>query len=79
MPDGKIANTNKVEQSWEEKETEGSSANVRLHKSFKGQYFLENWRGSMSYVTSEEAATWILLNEGLVPDDLTDIALRLEV
>jgi hypothetical protein len=47
-----------------------------LRKSKKGRYYVQHTScvqgecGSLDFVTSEEAARWLLLNDHVLPDDL---------
>ena len=50
-----------------------------LFKSAKGRYYIlhsSQWQGSRNYATEttpEEAAKWILLNDGKLPEDLAKL------
>lgn len=51
-----------------------------LHLSARGRYWIEStsqWQGSTPsarFVSREEAAQWLLMNEHELPDDLEDLA-----
>ena len=95
MPDGRIVNTDNAVQSWPEGTRRNGSNMVsvhtrsqwwheKLHKSPKGQYYIESgnaFKGailSAEYLTPEEAAVWLRVNDSALPDDLLNAATEIE-
>ena len=95
MPDGRIVNTDNAVHSWSEStklrgldkvsvHTNSQWWHETLHKSPKGQYYIESGNSfgtpahSSEYATQEEAAVWLHVNGSPIPDDLLDAASQVE-
>ena len=56
--------------------TGGQFEHQTLYKSRKGRYYVQNWsqyegrKGSVEWVSPEEATRWLVLNDYELPDDL---------
>jgi hypothetical protein len=86
MEDGTIIDTNNAKAAWKEatdwdgnnhvSRNAGRFNHQRLYCSRKGRYYLEcwsGWQGSMphaEWVSPQEAARWLLLNDEELPEDL---------
>ncbi len=64
---------------WISKATGGQWLHEQLFRSAKGHYYLEcwsDWQGSQSsaeMVSNEDAASWLILNEHELPEDLKEL------
>ena len=90
MEDGRILDTEKAAATWEGRTYFNGNNHIgissgsqwddqTLHRSSKGQYWLEEKSRRSGtpdfaeYMTRKEAATWLLENEIELPDDLAEL------